>query len=167
MDPSGRGEHSSGRGLGRRDLLRGIAIGSAALWAANLLGACQQPTTPPASTLAPSGKTAAEVPKRGGSLRMAQSNEVAGMDPYAQTSVSDKIVYHAIYDGLVALDRDLRVVPQLATSWSTPDERTYVFTLRDSVTFHDGTACDAAAVKQSFDWLLDPANAAQARPELS
>jgi peptide/nickel transport system substrate-binding protein len=149
--------------LGRRDLLRGAAFSGAALWATNLLGACRQPTPAPAAT----SNGVSEVPKRGGTLRMAQSNEVAGIDPYGQTSVSDKIVYHAIYDGLVALDRDLRIVPQLATTWSMPDEQTYVFTLRDSVTFHDGTACDAEAVKRSFDWLLDPANAAQARPELS
>jgi peptide/nickel transport system substrate-binding protein len=167
MDSSKWGEYLASRKIARRDLLRKAAIGGAAFWTANVLIACQQRSVVPSSTPATNANTVAEVPKRGGTLRIALANEITGADPYGSTSVADKSVYHAIYDGLVALDRELRVVPQLATSWSTPDERTYIFTLRDGVKFHDGTPCDAAAAKQSFDWLLDPANASQARPELS
>jgi peptide/nickel transport system substrate-binding protein len=150
--------------LSRRNLLRGAARSAAALWTANLVTACQQRSAMPHPPTAVGGTTTV---KRGGTLRIALANEIAGMDPYGNVSVADKHLYHAIYDGLVAIDRDLHIAPQLATSWATPDQRTYVFTLRDGVTFHDGTPCDAQAVKQSFDWLLDPANASQARPELS
>jgi peptide/nickel transport system substrate-binding protein len=160
MDTAAWPQILKSRRLRRRDLLRGAGATAASFWTASLLAACQQRPLVPAST-------SADVPKRGGTLRIALANEIAGVDPYGSTSVSDKSVYHAVYDGLVALDRDLRVIPQLATSWLMPDDRTYVFTLRDGVTFHDGTPLDAAAVKQSFDWLLDPVNASQARPELS
>src|SRR5260370_2648072 len=165
MNSSAGGDNFPGRRIGRRDLLRGAALSGAGFWAASLLTACQQRSPVPQAPA--SGTTVAELPKRGGTLRVALSNEIAGVDPYGSTSVSDKCVYHAVYDGLVGLDRDLRIVPQLAVSWAMPDERTYVFTLRDGLVFHDGTPCDAQAVKQSFDWLLDPANPAHARPELS
>ena len=44
------------------------------------------------------------------------------------------------------------IVGQLATAWKvSPDKSTYTLTLRHGVTFHDGTAFDASAVKASFD----------------
>ncbi|GAA4982429.1 ABC transporter substrate-binding protein [Actinopolymorpha pittospori] len=53
-----------------------------------------------------------------------------------------------VYEGLVKLDAEGRIVPLLAKSWQvSPDRRTYTFTLRDGVTFSDGkpfTAQDAA-----------------------
>jgi peptide/nickel transport system substrate-binding protein len=44
------------------------------------------------------------------------------------------------------------IVAALATKWATSaDHKTYTFTLRQGVTFHDGTPFTAAAVKASFD----------------
>jgi peptide/nickel transport system substrate-binding protein len=43
------------------------------------------------------------------------------------------------------------IVGALATAWTeSPDKRTYTFTLRDGVTFHDGTPFTSAAVAPSF-----------------
>jgi peptide/nickel transport system substrate-binding protein len=75
-------------------------------------------------------------------------------------------VYTSVYNGMVAPDKNLNIVPDLAESWTTPDPTTYVFKLRPNVKFHDGTACDANAVKQNFDWILDPANASPRKPEI-
>ncbi len=55
-----------------------------------------------------------------------------------------------ILDGLVRLDEDLRLVPALARSWQTPDERTYVFELRPGVRFSDGTQLTASDVAASL-----------------
>jgi peptide/nickel transport system substrate-binding protein len=42
--------------------------------------------------------------------------------------------------------------PALATKWTvSPDKKTYTFTLRQGVTFHDGTPFTAAAIKASFN----------------
>ncbi|ANY06487.1 ABC transporter substrate-binding protein [Pseudonocardia sp. HH130630-07] len=55
--------------------------------------------------------------------------------------------------------------PGLATAWeSSPDGKTWTFTLRDGVKFHDGTALDAAAVCANFDrWFQMKGAAAQSQ----
>ena len=63
-------------------------------------------------------------------------------------------------DRLVAKDFDGNYVPGLAKSWTISDDGlNWSFELRDDVTFHDGTKFNAAAVKFSFDRILDPATA--------
>ena len=53
-------------------------------------------------------------------------------------------------------DKDFNIVPDLATSWDVGgDGKTITFHLRPNVKFHDGTDCDAAAVKWNFDRILD------------
>jgi len=56
-----------------------------------------------------------------------------------------------VVETLVRLNEKLEIKPWLATKWEAKDERTWVFTIRDGVTFQDGTILDAAAVKASFE----------------
>ena len=56
-----------------------------------------------------------------------------------------------VVETLVRLDEKLEIKPWLATKWEAKDELTWVFTIRDGVTFQDGTKLDAAAVKASFE----------------
>ncbi len=80
-----------------------------------------------------------------------------GLDPHVATAFSTKLITDAVYEGLTAIDTDLRVIPSLATDWSvSEDGRTYTFTLRDGVTFHDGTAFAADDVVASIERVLDP-----------
>jgi peptide/nickel transport system substrate-binding protein len=65
-------------------------------------------------------------------------------------------VISMIYDRLVALDPDTGLpAPWLAESWEASDDGlTLTFTLRDGITFTDGTPLDAAAVKFNLDrWI--------------
>lgn len=55
-----------------------------------------------------------------------------------------------ITETLVRLDENLEVHPWLATQWEHRNPLTWVFTIRDGVTFQDGTKLDAAAVKASL-----------------
>ncbi len=61
-----------------------------------------------------------------------------------------------IFDTLVWLTPDFKLTPDLATTWEvSPDGKTYTFTLREDVTFHDGTPFDAAAVVANVDYIAD------------
>jgi len=56
-----------------------------------------------------------------------------------------------IYEGLVAFDRNLKIIPALAVSWGNLDPTTWEFKLRKGVTFHNGTLFDAKFVAQCID----------------
>ena len=60
-----------------------------------------------------------------------------------------------IAETLVKIDEDLQIQPWLAESWEQINEKTWTFTIRDGITFHDGSSVDAQAVKASFERLLD------------
>lgn len=71
---------------------------------------------------------------------------------------SDEVAQHLhqlLFSSLVKKDAALRVVPDAAESWETPDDRTYVFHLRRGVRFHDGRELTAADVAYTFGSLLD------------
>ena len=61
-----------------------------------------------------------------------------------------------MFDTLVWLTPDLKATPGLAKSWTvSPDGKTYSFTLRDDVTFHDGAPFDADAVVANVAFITD------------
>jgi peptide/nickel transport system substrate-binding protein len=63
-----------------------------------------------------------------------------------------------IFDTLVWLTPDFKVTPHLATKWTvSPDAKSYTFTLRQDVKFHDGTAFDAAAVVSNINYITNKA----------
>ncbi|WP_179295463.1 nickel ABC transporter substrate-binding protein [Bacillus sp. FJAT-45350] len=60
-----------------------------------------------------------------------------------------------IAETLVKIDEQLEIQPWLAESWKQADERTWIFTIRDGVTFHDGSSVDGEAVLASFERLIE------------
>lgn len=79
------------------------------------------------------------------------------LDPVQQTTTTVSNVVDYLVETLATMDQDGKVLPLLAKSWDiSADGLTYTFKLQENVKFHDGTALDAAAVKASFDRLLDP-----------
>ncbi|UHA75737.1 ABC transporter substrate-binding protein [Paenibacillus sp. 481] len=56
-----------------------------------------------------------------------------------------------VVETLVRLNEKLEVTPWLAQTWTAKNDRTWIFTIRDGVTFQDGTKLDATAVKASFE----------------
>ncbi|RAI02267.1 peptide ABC transporter substrate-binding protein [Acuticoccus sediminis] len=60
-----------------------------------------------------------------------------------------------ILDTLVKLDYDMSLVPGLATAWEHVSPKVWRFEIRSGVTFHDGTALDAEAVKASLQHVID------------
>jgi len=64
-----------------------------------------------------------------------------------------------VLDGLVSLDENHEVVPWLAESWDVSDDQlTWTFTLKDGVTFTDGSALTAGVVAYNFDYWLAGGN---------
>jgi len=59
-----------------------------------------------------------------------------------------------ILDTLVKLDFEMNLVPGLATAWERLSPTEWRFTLREGVTFHDGTPFDAAAAKHSLERVI-------------
>ncbi|GAA1395963.1 ABC transporter substrate-binding protein [Pseudonocardia kongjuensis] len=80
----------------------------------------------------------------------------------AGVAIPQALLYN-VYEGLVKIDDDARVVPLLAESWTAaPDGLGYTFRLREGVRFSDGTPMTADDVAFSFD-RLDEWTTASAR----
>jgi peptide/nickel transport system substrate-binding protein len=75
------------------------------------------------------------------------------LDPTAGAAAAiDEVVYANVFEGLTRFAPDGSVLPALAESWLVaPDGLSWEFTLREGVTFHDGTAFTAEDVVFSFD----------------
>ena len=88
-------------------------------------------------------------------LVIAQGGDPGALNPAVTTSGNTHPVTDQIFNGLVGLDQQLNPVPELAESWRIEDEgRTYRFTLRDDVRWHDGVAFTSADVKFTFEQAL-------------
>jgi ABC-type transport system substrate-binding protein len=103
------------------------------------------------------GVTTAQQPKSGGTLKIAFESDVPGMDPHTSLGVQVQVLIPSLFNTLVTIDENLEVAPDLAKSWEVKDGgKTYIFHFHEGVKFHDGSDCDAAAVKWNFDRLLNP-----------
>jgi peptide/nickel transport system substrate-binding protein len=110
----------------------------------------------------------AQTPKRGGTLVVGMSQDLPGLDPHPSTSTITYQVLSLVYQGLVDFDRDLKIKPVLAESWTTSaDGKTWTFKLRKGVKFHNGRSLTASDVKFSLDRILDPKTAARGKGALA
>ncbi|MBU3730297.1 MAG: ABC transporter substrate-binding protein [Beijerinckiaceae bacterium] len=75
------------------------------------------------------------------------------LDPSAGAAAAiGEIVYANLFEGLTRMAPDGAIVPGLAESWTvSADGKTYTFTLRKGVTFHDGAPFDANVAKFTLD----------------
>ena len=76
------------------------------------------------------------------------------LDPRIGTDAQSQHIDALIFSSLLAHDAQMKIVPDLAASWETPNPLTYVFHLRPGVKFHDGRPLEAADVKYTFDTIL-------------
>ncbi len=67
-------------------------------------------------------------------------------------------VARLLFDGLTDYGEDLEPVPAVATDWSTDDNVSWTFNLRDDVTFHDGTPVTAQSFVDAFNRVANPDN---------
>jgi len=80
------------------------------------------------------------------------------LDPALTQDATSASYIVEIFSGLVTLNQDLEVVPDIAESWELSDDGTiYTFHLRDDVMFHDGKPVTAQDFKYAIQRACDPA----------
>lgn len=89
-------------------------------------------------------------------LIVAQSTDCSTLDPVASNDIVEDSMFKHLFQTLCARDRDMNVIPGLATEWETvtEDNLTWQFKLRENVKFHDGSTMTADDVVLSFDRYL-------------
>jgi ABC-type transport system substrate-binding protein len=76
------------------------------------------------------------------------------LDPHQATDLVSAAIIVNTSEPLVRYRSDgTRPEPALATTWATVDSRSWTFTLREGVFFHDGTPLDADAVVANLEGL--------------
>jgi len=72
-------------------------------------------------------------------LRIGTAAEPSALDPHYHNLTPNNTVRRHIFESLVDQDAKQRLIPALAESWRTIDDKTWEFKLRKGVKFHDGT----------------------------
>ncbi|OZC48197.1 ABC transporter substrate-binding protein [Rhodococcus sp. 06-621-2] len=97
-------------------------------------------------------------PVSGGTFTFGLNSDLDCVDPQQTGSSVAALVSRNVLDSLVGHTENNEFTPWLAESWEVSDDATsYTFSLRDGVTFSDGTPLDADAVKFNLDRIFDPA----------
>jgi ABC-type transport system substrate-binding protein len=82
--------------------------------------------------------------------------EPATLDPALTTEGAAGLTSH-LFSGLVRLNSNLQLEPDLAESWEvSADGTVYTFSIRNGVTFHDDSNLTAVDIKASWDRATDP-----------
>ncbi len=110
----------------------------------------------PAPVAIPSAPADEEGPE--GEIIIAQGVDATTLDPNMHAETPTGNVNINIYDSLLMRNAAGDLIPGLAESYENLDDTTWEFKLRSGVSFHNGEAFDAEAVKYSLDRILDPEN---------
>ncbi|MBO8141068.1 MAG: glutathione ABC transporter substrate-binding protein [Firmicutes bacterium] len=106
--------------------------------------------------------SAGVLPAQAATVVVANPGEPPTLDPNITFNGYSFVITNQVAETLVSKD-DEGFQPRLATHWEAVDDRTWRFTLRQGVQFHDGTPFDAQAVKFTLERILDPATQARGR----
>jgi len=84
-------------------------------------------------------------------------SDIATFDPGQATDIYSSAAVTSVFTGLVQLNDKLEVTPQMADHWtSSSDGLTWTFTLKQDLTFSDGTPITSHDVAYSIDRALSP-----------
>lgn len=142
--------------LRRFAALRSIAVGAAAAVALSLT-ACA------ASERDESDESADG--QSGGTMTFGAAGAPDLFDPFYASDGETFRVTRQMFEGLVGIEPGgTELQPELATGWeSSEDGKNWTFTLRDGVTFHDGTPFNADAVCANFQRMFNQTGAGQSQ----
>src|ERR1044071_5627070 len=112
-------------------------------------------------------QAAAPQPKRGGTLTLAVSKELALMNPLVNTSSTEARIRELMFEPLLGRDDKGVIRPRLAETWEiSKDAKLYTFHLRKGVKFHNGGEMTADDIKFAIDYTLNPKNGAYGLADL-
>jgi peptide/nickel transport system substrate-binding protein len=89
-------------------------------------------------------------------LRWASQGDYQTADPYSLNELLTNLFAQQVHDTLVMRDKDMKIVPGLATSWTQVNPTTWRFSLRKGGKFHDGAPFTADDVVFSFERASHP-----------
>ena len=79
------------------------------------------------------------------------------LDPHVTTDATSARIIVEVFGGLVTIDPDLDIVPDLAETWDVSGDGTvYTFRLRPDAKFHDGKPVTARDVQWSLERATNP-----------
>jgi len=140
-------EFRAGR-LSRRALLRRAS-------AAGMSITAFAPLLAPAASAA-AGPAAGQV-RRGGTIRLGSQIPSADPEPVTASNAGEVFTYQPSLEYLCYPRQDWTLDPRLATSWKAdPTPKTWSFTIRQGVRWHDGSPFTADDVVATFERLLNP-----------
>ncbi len=84
-------------------------------------------------------------------FKLAMSSPPTSLDPHFYNLFPNLNVSDHMFETLVTMDPDSRVIPALAESWTLVNNLTWEFKLRRGVKFHDGSEMTAEDVAWSMD----------------
>ena len=133
-------------------LLKGLSV---IMMIGLLLAACGGGTQATEAPAVEATEAATEAPAvSGGTLTLGIPIEPETLDPGDAVYVQEQFILMNIFDSLLSISPDGELHPGLASDWEpNADYSEFTFTLRNDVTFHDGTPFTAEAVKASFDHI--------------
>ncbi|HIP75902.1 MAG TPA: oligopeptide ABC transporter substrate-binding protein OppA, partial [Psychromonas hadalis] len=85
--------------------------------------------------------------------------EVASIDPHKTEGVPESNIIRDLVEGLVNQDADGNIIPGVATSWETTDNKTFTFHLNKDAKWSNGDPVTADDFVYSFQRVVDPATA--------
>lgn len=140
----------------------------AAVLVTSMVTACgAAPASSTTSSAATSGSAATSSPateasKYGGTVRMAAEATPVTLFLPQSSSTNDRFYTTPVAEPLGREDVDGNVIPFLAASFATDaDALTFTIKLRENVKFHDGSLCDAEAVKWNLEKYLESGKASE------
>ena len=119
-----------------------------------LITACSNTSISPIEEDFTSEEEVSKSPQSGGTLNLAVTS-LPNPDPLMAEDYETKSILSLIYEGLVRIDEEGSIQPNLAVNWQiTDDGRTYIFKLRKDVKWQNGKTFSSSDVKATFDKIV-------------
>lgn len=121
-------------------------------WKVSLLTTMYSAAFSVSAAVVPEDARLAEVQK----LVRGNDAEVATLDPANAEGLPEMHVLRDLFEGLVIQDKDGNVIPGVAKSWSTEDNKTFTFELRKDAKWSNGDPVTAHDFVYSIKRAADP-----------